>query len=74
MRSSLNGNFPRKKKRAKNQSTPATIASRPAPNAGIAQLVEELICNQQVIGSNPIAGSIREWRHRACASMPSLMD
>jgi hypothetical protein len=26
--------------------------------AGIAQLVEQLICNQQVIGSNPIAGSI----------------
>jgi hypothetical protein len=26
-------------------------------NAGIAQLVEQLICNQQVIGSNPIAGS-----------------
>jgi hypothetical protein len=25
--------------------------------AGIAQLVEQLICNQQVIGSNPIAGS-----------------
>jgi hypothetical protein len=24
--------------------------------AGIAQLVEQLICNQQVIGSNPIAG------------------
>jgi hypothetical protein len=27
------------------------------PDAGIAQLVEQLICNQQVIGSNPIAGS-----------------
>jgi hypothetical protein len=27
--------------------------------AGIAQLVEQLICNQQVIGSNPIAGSRR---------------
>src|SRR5271165_688169 len=26
--------------------------------AGIAQLVEQLICNQQVIGSNPIAGSL----------------
>ena len=25
--------------------------------AGIAQLVEQLICNQQVIGSSPIAGS-----------------
>ena len=27
--------------------------------AGIAQLVEQLICNQQVIGSSPIAGSRR---------------
>jgi hypothetical protein len=27
-------------------------------NAGIAQLVEQLICNQQVVGSNPSAGSI----------------
>ena len=26
-------------------------------NAGIAQLVEQLICNQQVVGSNPTAGS-----------------
>ena len=26
--------------------------------AGLAQLAEQLICNQQVIGSNPIAGSI----------------
>jgi hypothetical protein len=26
--------------------------------AGIAQLVEQLICNQQVIGSSPIAGSL----------------
>jgi hypothetical protein len=25
-------------------------------NAGIAQLVEQLICNQQVVGSNPTAG------------------
>jgi hypothetical protein len=29
----------------------------PPHEAGIAQLVEQLICNQQVIGSNPIAGS-----------------
>jgi hypothetical protein len=27
-------------------------------NAGIAQLVEQLICNQQVVGSNPSAGFI----------------
>ena len=26
--------------------------------AGLAQLVEQLICNQQVGGSNPFAGSI----------------
>ena len=31
---------------------------RAAKFAGIAQLVEQLICNQQVIGSSPIAGSI----------------
>jgi len=33
--------------------------------AGIAQLVEQLICNQQVTGSNPVAGStsnsLLEW-------------
>ena len=29
--------------------------------AGIAQLVEQLICNQQVIGSNPIAGSAHKY-------------
>ena len=27
--------------------------------AGIAQLVEQLICNQQVVGSNPTAGSFQ---------------
>jgi hypothetical protein len=30
----------------------------PLVNAGIAQLVEQLICNQQVVGSNPTAGSL----------------
>jgi hypothetical protein len=30
-------------------------------NAGIAQLVEQLICNQQVVGSNPTAGSYEFW-------------
>ena len=30
-------------------------------NAGIAQLVEQLICNQQVVGSNPTAGSFEFW-------------
>jgi hypothetical protein len=33
--------------------------------AGIAQLVEQLICNQQVVGSNPTAGSI-VIREAAC--------
>jgi hypothetical protein len=28
--------------------------------AGIAQLVEQLICNQQVVGSNPTAGSLSD--------------
>ena len=27
-------------------------------SAGIAQLVEQLICNQQVVGSSPTAGSL----------------
>ena len=31
-------------------------------NAGIAQLVEQLICNQQVVGSNPTAGSLVNQR------------
>ena len=29
-------------------------------NAGIAQLVEQLICNQQVVGSSPTAGSLEK--------------
>ena len=31
-------------------------------NAGIAQLVEQLICNQQVVGSSPTAGSLFKSR------------
>ena len=30
-------------------------------NAGVAQLVEQLICNQPVVGSNPIASSIQTF-------------
>ena len=32
--------------------------------AGVAQLAEQLICNQQVAGSSPIAGFllVRGWR------------
>ena len=33
------------------------LVSEPLPKAGVAQLVEQLIRNQQVIGSSPIAGS-----------------
>ena len=29
--------------------------------AGVAQLAEQLICNQQVVGSSPIAGSNFIW-------------
>ena len=32
--------------------------------AGIAQLVEQLICNQQVAGSSPVASSIRQRMER----------
>ena len=30
--------------------------------AGVAQLVEQLICNQRVVGSNPIASFINDGR------------
>jgi hypothetical protein len=30
--------------------------------AGVAQLVEHLICNQRVVGSNPIASSKKQFR------------
>ena len=35
------------------------IRSSPTTEAGVAQLVEQLIRNQQVSGSSPLAGSIR---------------
>ena len=34
------------------------ISCETAKNAGVAQLVEQLICNQQVVGSSPIASSM----------------
>ena len=37
--------------------------------AGIAQLVEQLICNQQVVGSNPTAGSSFFHKDRAKKSV-----
>ena len=33
----------------------------PITDAGVAQLAEQLICNQQVAGSSPIAGFCRVW-------------
>ena len=36
---------------------PREAASPPSPDAGLAQLVEHLICNQGVAGSNPAAGT-----------------
>ena len=32
--------------------------------AGVAQLVEQLICNQQVAGSSPIASSIKKAEYQ----------
>lgn len=33
-------------------------------DAGVAQLVEPLICNQQVVGSSPTAGSVCKFNLR----------
>jgi hypothetical protein len=41
-------------------------ATFPRIFAGIAQLVEQLICNQQVVGSNPSAGSITSLITSVC--------
>ena len=38
------------------QHSGSAVTSLIEANAGIAQLVEQLICNQQVVGSNPTAG------------------
>ena len=35
-----------------------------APQAGVAQLAEQLICNQQVVGSSPITGSNQKKRNK----------
>ncbi len=48
-------------------------------NAGVAQLVEQLICNQQVAGSSPITssilGGVPEWPKGAdCKSVVSDFD
>ena len=37
-----------------------------SPEAGVAQLVEQLIRNQQVSGSSPLAGSIFPQKIRSC--------
>ncbi|GEM_PF-6092866 len=53
-------------RRAKVEIGPGVGHSRPfeMPSAGLAQLAEQLICNQQVIGSSPIAGSKAEKKER----------
>ena len=37
-------------------------APRHQTHAGVAQLAEQLICNQQVVGSSPITGSTTNWK------------
>jgi hypothetical protein len=44
--------------RIRNLFQPAACVNLRGILAGIAQLVEQLICNQQVVGSNPTAGSV----------------
>ena len=42
--------------------------------AGVAQLVEQLICNQQVVGSNPIASSICDGEKCFILQLDSLLE
>ena len=42
--------------------------------AGIAQLVEQLICNQQVVGSSPTAGSLYERDLRKARKSLALLN
>src|SRR5947199_3138828 len=50
---------------------PSVSAYSTRVNAGIAQLVEQLICNQQVVGSNPTAGSPPKNSRLLCDSQIS---
>jgi hypothetical protein len=43
------------------------------PAAGIAQLVEQLICNQQVIGSSPIAGCRHPTKSKKGSTASSVL-
>ena len=43
---------------------------RNGDRAGVAQLVEQLICNQPVVGSNPIASSNINKGLREIAALP----
>ena len=46
------------------------------PVASIAQLIEQLTCNQQVVGLSPTAGSLKHLRKRKCffiGSKPGLI-
>ena len=40
---------------------PEAPKTKPLPCAGVAQLAEQLICNQQVAGSIPVTSSIHEF-------------
>ena len=43
--------------------------SKALGSAGVAQLAEQLICNQQVTGSSPIASSISDNGENSCAGV-----
>ena len=44
--------------------------SRPRYPGGVAQLVEHLVCNQAVVGSNPVASTSSSAQHRSAKVRP----
>ena len=57
--------------------TTAGAGPAPHPRAGVAQLVEQLIRNQQVSGSSPLAGSnlaLIKWAASGPVLMGALSD
>ena len=42
-------------------------------DADVAQLAEQLICNQQVIGSSPIIGFVPKREHHLCGPLAQLV-
>lgn len=46
-----------------------TVAQEQAIFASVAQLAEQLICNQQVMGSSPLAGSVFGVLRSVCGSV-----